>query len=109
MLRWGRDEPALEVWRERGLPTPALDSKPTIREDLRLVGEMYLELRRTAWIGTPRAAEPFSSSEIIEWVDLQGSCSEEDRRESVRLLMACDEVWRAWATEEARGRRVLES
>ena len=73
-----------------------------IGADLLEVGEAYLELRRTV-----KATERLASSRLIEWADLIGTTDDLDRRRVVRMFLACEDIWIAWAEEETARRRAL--
>jgi hypothetical protein len=89
------------------MPTPALDEKPEIRADLRMVGEMYLALRRSPAVNARPLHLPIPNGEIVEWADLHGSTSEAQRLETVNLMLACDRAWRTWALEQLERRRTI--
>jgi hypothetical protein len=87
----GEHLPALERRADQGLPTPAIDNRPELYEDLADVWTAFVALHATRPLGF--GPGPISFTEIEAWLRLHGITRPGDKEDYAYLIRALDRTW----------------
>ena len=93
----------LEKRAAKGLPTKALDDRPSLYVDLGPIWQAFNELHSARPSGFGPMAIPVS--EILAWMDLQGIYDRETRLEYYSLIRVMDIYWLKWAAKENESKK----
>ncbi len=89
----------LERRAARGEPTPALQARPQLWPSLQWIWEAFTRLSRARVVGW--VPHPIALAEIEAYCRLYGITDPDVRSEFAHLVWALDQVWLAWAAEQA--------
>lgn len=92
--------PALQRRADQGLPTPAIDNRPQLYEDLSDIWTAFVELSATRPIGF--GPGPITFTEIDAWLHLHGVTHAGDKEDYAYLIRALDQAWLKWQGERDR-------
>jgi hypothetical protein len=105
-LEWGQYLNVLERRAKRGEPTPALEDRPVLYEDLLYVWQAFNELHTGRQSGFGPA--PFAPGDILAWMNIHGFTEVEERVELYELLLAMDSTWLMWADDRRKRKKPKE-
>lgn len=89
----------LEMRQAQGLPTPALDNRPTLWEGLEFYWAAFIEIAGTRTSGM--TANPISFQEILAWLKLAEVEDAEIRDDVVFFVKRMDMAWMRWARKQS--------
>jgi hypothetical protein len=80
------------------LPTPAIDQRPEVYEDLGGVWTAFVELNATRATGF--GPGPITFTEIDAWLRLRGVAGAGDKEDYAYLIHALDQTWLRWQARD---------
>lgn len=87
----------LEERAARGDPTPALDNRPELYEDLEWIWQGWQYLNQTRPSTDPPS--PLDIRAIATWLELRGVKDPDERLEAMELLVAMDMAYMSYLAE----------
>lgn len=98
-MTWGKEVAFLQKRFDAGKPTPALENKPDVFQDLEDVWELFWQLHRCRQNGM--GPSPLSVTDIVALFDIC-DISKVERLDTFELIKAMDVDWLAWANEQVK-------
>ena len=92
---WGKDVEFLEKRAAAGKPTPALENRPYVYEDLADVWQLFWQLHRSRQCGF--GPSPLSVTDITACLELYAVIG---KVECYELIVSMDQEWLKWADEQ---------
>jgi len=94
-LVWGKDVEFLQKRAAAGKPTPALENRPYVYEDLIDVWDVFCQLQRCRQCAF--GISPLGFRDIIAAIEFHEL---PDKLDAMELIVAMDQEWLKWADEQ---------